>query len=127
MAQQTAIKIRRSSVASKIPLTTDLVLGELAVNTTDGVLYFKKSPSDVDSIVAVATLDGTQTLANKTLSSATLTGTLTVGGSAGPAGYVLSSTGSGLQWVAQSAGGGGGSGSGSGLSVDESIIYSMIF
>ena len=122
MAQQTAIKIRRSSVASKIPLTTDLVLGELAVNTTDGVLYFKKSPSGVDSIVAVTTLDGTQTLTNKTLSSTTLTGTLTAGGSVGPAGYVLSSTGTGLQWVAQSAGGGGG-----GLSVDESIIYSMIF
>lgn len=72
MAQQTAIKIRRSSVASKIPLTTDLVLGELALNTYDGVLYFKKSPSGVDSIVAVVTLDGTQTLTNKTLTSPTI-------------------------------------------------------
>jgi hypothetical protein len=72
MAQQTAIKIRRSSVASKIPLTTDLVLGELALNTYDGVLYFKKSPSGTDSIVAVVTLDGTQTLTNKTLTSPTI-------------------------------------------------------
>ena len=74
MPVQTAIKIRRSSVASKIPLTTDLVLGELALNTTDGVLYFKKSPSGVDSIVAVATLDGTQTLTNKTLTSPVVSG-----------------------------------------------------
>jgi hypothetical protein len=72
MAQQTAIKIRRSSVASKIPLTTDLVLGELALNTYDGVLYFKKSPNGTDSIVAVVTLDGTQTLTNKTLTSPTI-------------------------------------------------------
>ena len=79
MAQQTAIKIRRSSVASKIPLTTDLVLGELALNTYDGVLYFKKSPSGTDSIVAVVTLDGTQTLTNKTLTSPALTTPSTTG------------------------------------------------
>lgn len=79
MAQQTAIKIRRSATASKIPLTTDLVLGELALNTYDGVLYFKKSPSGVDSIVAVVTLDGTQTLTNKTLTSPTLTTPSTTG------------------------------------------------
>jgi hypothetical protein len=103
MPVQTAIKIRRSSVASKIPLTTDLVLGELALNTTDGVLYFKKSPSGVDSIVAVATLDGTQTLTNKTLSSATLTGTLTAGGGVGTNGQLLQSTGTGVQWVSNSA------------------------
>jgi len=53
MAQQTAIKIRRSAVAGKAPATTDLVLGELALNTNDGVLYFKKSPSGVDSIVVL--------------------------------------------------------------------------
>jgi hypothetical protein len=79
MAQQTAIKIRRSSVASKIPLTTDLVLGELALNTYDGALYFKKSPSGTDSIVAVVTLDGTQTLTNKTLTSPALTTPSTTG------------------------------------------------
>jgi len=106
MPVQTAIKIRRSSVASKIPLITDLVLGELALNTTDGVLYFKKSPSGVDAIVAVATLDGTQTLTNKTLSSAILTGTLTAGGGVGTNGQLLQSTGTGVQWVTSAAGGG---------------------
>lgn len=58
MAQQTAIKIRRSAVAGKAPATTDLVLGELALNTNDGVLYFKKSPSGVDSIVALQQATG---------------------------------------------------------------------
>jgi hypothetical protein len=30
------IKLKRSAVASKVPVTTDLELGELAVNTWDG-------------------------------------------------------------------------------------------
>lgn len=37
MAQ--TVKLKRSAVAAKVPLTTDLALGELAVNTNDGVLY----------------------------------------------------------------------------------------
>lgn len=37
MAQ--TVKLKRSAVAVKVPLTTDLALGELAVNTNDGVLY----------------------------------------------------------------------------------------
>jgi hypothetical protein len=36
------IKIKRSAVASKVPTTTDLELGELALNTFDGKLYTKK-------------------------------------------------------------------------------------
>ena len=36
------IKVKQSSVASKIPTTGDLVLGELALNTYDGKLYAKK-------------------------------------------------------------------------------------
>ena len=61
------VKLKRSAVASKVPATTDLALGELALNTYDGNLFFKKSVSSTDSIVTVATLDGTQTLTNKTL------------------------------------------------------------
>ena len=91
--------IKRSSVSSKNPATTDLALGELALNTYDGNLFFKKSPGGTDAIVTVATLDGTQTLTNKTLSSATLTGTLTVNGTAGTNGQYLKTTGSGLTWA----------------------------
>jgi hypothetical protein len=56
----------------------------------------------------LVTLSGTQTLTNKTLSSAVLTGTLTAGGGVGTSGQVLSSTGTGVQWVDQTGGGGSG-------------------
>ena len=46
----------------------------------------------------LATLAGSETLSNKTLSAGTLTGTLTAGGGVGSSGQVLSSTGSGVQW-----------------------------
>lgn len=48
------IKHKQSSVAAKVPLTTDLSLGEVAINTTDGILYFKKNVSSVESIVALS-------------------------------------------------------------------------
>lgn len=41
MAQTVVLK--KSSVATKIPLTTDLLYGELALNYQDGKLYFKKA------------------------------------------------------------------------------------
>ena len=47
---------------------------------------------------------GTQTLTNKTISGGVLSGTLTAGGSAGTAGQVLTSTGSGVQYTTLSAG-----------------------
>jgi hypothetical protein len=36
------IKLKRSSVTGKAPTTTDLELGELAINTFDGKLFIKK-------------------------------------------------------------------------------------
>lgn len=64
-------------------------------------------PTLLTSIVApsaVVTISGTQTLTNKTLSSATLTGTLTAGGGVGTSGQVLQSTGSGIEWATVSGG-----------------------
>lgn len=60
------VQLKRSAVASKVPLTTDLALGELAINTYDGLLYLKKDPG-TPSIVTLVTTDATQTLSNKTL------------------------------------------------------------
>ena len=37
------VKLKRSSVAGKIPTTSDLQLGELALNTYDGKLFTKKN------------------------------------------------------------------------------------
>ena len=36
------VRLKRSSVASKVPTAGDLQLGELALNTFDGKLYTKK-------------------------------------------------------------------------------------
>jgi hypothetical protein len=49
----TPILMKRSAVAAKAPATTDLQLGELAINTTDGKLFFKKSVSGTETIVEV--------------------------------------------------------------------------
>jgi hypothetical protein len=92
------VVLKRSAVTGRNPTTSDLALGELALNTYDGNLFFKKD-SGTASIVTVATLAGTQSLSNKTLASPVITGTLTAGGSVGTNGQLLASTGSGLQWV----------------------------
>jgi hypothetical protein len=52
VAQQ--IKLKRSAVSGKVPLTTDVALGELALNTTDGKMYYKKNVSGVESMIQVA-------------------------------------------------------------------------
>jgi hypothetical protein len=97
------VVLKRSAVEGKTPTTSDIALGELALNTYDGNLFFKKD-SGTASIMSVATLTGTQTLTNKTLDAATLTGTLTAGGGVGSNGNVLTSTGTGVQWTANSIG-----------------------
>jgi hypothetical protein len=98
------VVLKRSSVQGKSPTTSDLALGELALNTTDGNLFFKRDVSGTQSILSVATLTGTQTLTNKTLEAAVLTSTLTVNGSVGTNGQLLASTGSGLQWITRDVG-----------------------
>lgn len=47
------LKVKRSSVQGKIPLTTDIDLGELAVNTYDGKLFLKKNVGGTETIVDV--------------------------------------------------------------------------
>lgn len=44
------IILKKSSVASKVPLTSDLDYGELALNYTDGKLYFKDATNNISSI-----------------------------------------------------------------------------
>jgi hypothetical protein len=101
------VLLKKSSVAAKVPQADDLAYGELALNYADGKLYFKNSFNLIQSFTndsTTVTLTGTQTLANKTLNSAVLTGTLNVNGTTGTSGQVLSSTGSGgLQWITLSA------------------------
>lgn len=57
MAQQ--IKLKRSAIAGKVPTTGSLAAGELAINTVDGKLYFKRDDDTVQSIVTTnATITG---------------------------------------------------------------------
>jgi hypothetical protein len=46
--------LKKSSVAAKIPLVTDLDYGELAINYADGKLYYKKSDNTIDSFLSGA-------------------------------------------------------------------------
>ena len=53
MAVKSEIRIRRSATPNNPPTTTDLALGELAINTYDGKLFLKKDVSGTESIVEV--------------------------------------------------------------------------
>lgn len=88
------VKLKRSAVTGNSPSTSQLELGEVALNTFDGNLFFKKD-NGTESIVSVVTVDGTQTLTNKTIDDLSLTGTVTFGGSSGSSGQVLVSAGAG--------------------------------
>ena len=44
------IQLRRSAVAGKVPTITDLEDGELAINTADGIIYYKNSGGTISSL-----------------------------------------------------------------------------
>ena len=53
MARKTDIRLRRSATSGAIPTTSNLNLGELALNTHDGKLYTKTTESSFDQVVQV--------------------------------------------------------------------------
>lgn len=57
----TVIKIKRSETASVVPTTSDLEVGEIAVNTSDRKVYIRDSG---DSIVTVANFSETNDLSS---------------------------------------------------------------
>ena len=50
----TSIKLKKSSISGRIPSSSDLEYGEIAINYADGILYFKNSSNQVSSINARA-------------------------------------------------------------------------
>jgi len=44
------IILKQSSVTNKVPNPSDLVLGELAINTTDGIIYLKDVSNNIITI-----------------------------------------------------------------------------
>lgn len=80
MAQN--IQLKRSALSGKVPDTGSLTLGELAINTYDGKIFFKKSGS-IESIESIVTTNSTTTgsitlLGTGSFSSLKVNNTLTV-------------------------------------------------
>jgi hypothetical protein len=78
MAQ--TVKLKRTSTAGKVPTTSNLALGELAINTNDGKIFFEKNDGS-DSIQSILT----------TNTPTPITGSLQMSGSSS---YVIGVTGS---------------------------------
>ena len=55
------VKLRRSAVGGKKPINSQLELGELSINTTDGKIYFAKSGSLSASIEEVVSTNAQNT------------------------------------------------------------------
>jgi len=48
------ITLKRSSVQGKVPATTDIALGEIALNTYDGKLFIKRNVGGTESVVDIS-------------------------------------------------------------------------
>lgn len=86
----TVFKLRRSSVAGKVPNTSTLSIGELALNLTDRKLYSS---------------DGTDVWETGSNLSVLSVGSISANGSNGTSGQVLTTNGSNVYWSTLSAGG----------------------
>lgn len=73
MAQ--TIKLKRSSTQGKVPTTSQLALGEIAINTYDGRIFFEKNDGST-TIEHIVTTDSITT-GSITITGTTQTGTLT--------------------------------------------------
>lgn len=133
-----SIKLRRSAVQGQLPTTSNLQLGELAINTYDGKLFLKKSTSGAEtgagtSVVELFTTKGGAITGDVTLNAmsdlrfadsdssnwvafmaaATVPSnvTWTLPSVDGTNGQVLSTNGTGtLSWATASGGGGSSTG-----------------
>lgn len=115
----TPISLYFSTTASAVPTNTNLVNGELAINITDGTLYYKDNTNTVRLLASNATSNPVRSIAFGTTGltpSAATSGAVTVAGtlvaanggtgltSPGAAGNVLTSNGT--TWTSAAAGGG---------------------
>ena len=120
--------LKKSSVTGKIPQTTDLEYGELALNYADGKLYYKSGPSTINAFsqnnevtIPDFTLDDITSNGASTSNFLTIGG-LTVGelvypSTDGGAGQVLATDGNGnLTFIDQSTGG----------QVGESVTFNVV-
>lgn len=110
----TIFKLRRSSVAGKVPNTSSLSIGELAINLSDRKLYSSdgtyvfETGANLNSlnVSTNTTLNVVNVASNSTVNNVIITGGIYVNGEFGTAGQVLTTNGSTLYW-GQSGGGNG--------------------
>ena len=53
----TSIKLKKSSVAGKVPVDSDLAHGELAINFQDGKLFYKDASNNIKAFIDSAAVD----------------------------------------------------------------------
>jgi len=70
------IRLKQSAVAARVPTTSDLALGELALNTYDGKLYAKKD-NGVVSVVEIGASSASSTPILENLQTVSTSKTLT--------------------------------------------------
>jgi hypothetical protein len=51
MSEESIIKLKRTEVSNRIPQLSSLELGELALNTTDGKIFFKNSNNQISTFL----------------------------------------------------------------------------
>jgi hypothetical protein len=73
------IKIKRSLVGGSKPTTSDLAIGELAMNVTDGKVFLRKSGSAGDNVKEIVTLDHDGTLSGSLNITGSITASMFVG------------------------------------------------
>lgn len=111
----TVFKLRRSTVAGKVPNTSTLSIGELALNLTDQKLFSSDGSnifelgSNVTSQYVYSTISVGNSSVNTTINSTSINvQSIIANGSIGTVNQVLSSNGTGIYWTSPSAGSTGG-------------------
>ena len=99
----TPIQLYRTTTAAAVPLAANLAAGELAINTTDGILFYKDTAGAVKEFSGSLSGAGGAIVINKTTISANYTiASGTNGFSVGPitisSGYAVTVT-SGQRWA----------------------------
>lgn len=99
----TPIQLYRTTTAAAVPLAANLAAGELAINTTDGVLFYKDTAGNVQQISGSIAGAGGAIVINKTTIGANYTiAAGTNGFSVGPitisSGFAVTVT-SGQRWA----------------------------
>lgn len=109
----TVFKLRRSSVAGKVPNTSTLAIGELGLNLTDQKLFSSDGSSvfelgaNLTNQYVYTTLSVGNSSVNTVANSTSLkVKSIIANGSSGSSGHALYSNGTGIYWAPSTGGGG---------------------